>query len=140
MTRAAAMAVALCFSALAPAVAADQPPTPAPAMTPSPAVAPKGEFNDSCAMGLASGQVVKTDCSVNWTGARRQGLLLLYGSLERGLPQEPRREHPEGEGVLRRTRQYGYHSGQRPRRVSRQPQAARQGASPRRTSTSGSQR
>jgi YHS domain-containing protein len=67
MTRAAAMAVALCFFALAPAVAADQPPTPAPAMTPSPAVAPKGEFNDSCAMGLASGQVVKTDCSVNWT-------------------------------------------------------------------------
>ena len=67
MTRAAAMAVALCFSVLAPAVAADQPPTPAPAMTPSPAAAPKGEFDDSCAMGLASGQVVKTDCSVNWT-------------------------------------------------------------------------
>ena len=68
MTRAAAMAVALCFSALAPAVAADQPPTPAPAMTHSPA-APKGEFDDSCAMGLASGQVVKTDCSVNWAGS-----------------------------------------------------------------------
>ena len=65
MTRAAAMAVALCLSALAPAVAADQPPTPAPAM--SPPSAPKGEFNDSCTMGLASGQVVKTDCSVNWT-------------------------------------------------------------------------
>ena len=31
------------------------------------AAAPKGEFDDSCAMGLASGQVVKTDCSVNWT-------------------------------------------------------------------------
>jgi YHS domain-containing protein len=28
-----------------------------------------GEFDDSCAMGLASGQKVKTDCSVNWTGA-----------------------------------------------------------------------
>jgi YHS domain-containing protein len=67
MTRAAAMAVALCFSALAPAMAADQPPTPAPAMTPTPAATPKGEFDDSCAMGLASGQVVKTDCSVNWT-------------------------------------------------------------------------
>lgn len=26
-----------------------------------------GEFDDSCAMGLASGQTVKTDCSVNWT-------------------------------------------------------------------------
>ena len=104
MTRAAAMAVALCLSALAPALAADQPPTPAPAMPPS---APKGEFNDSCAMGLASGQVVKTDCSVNWTDARRQGLLLLYGSLESDLPQGPGREHPEGEGVLRRTGQYG---------------------------------
>ena len=67
MTRAAAMAVALCFSALAPALAADQAPTPAPAMPPSPAAAAKGEFDDSCAMGLASGQLVKTDCSVNWT-------------------------------------------------------------------------
>jgi YHS domain-containing protein len=67
MTRAAAMAAAMCFSTLAPALAADQPPTPAPAMTPLPAAAPKGEFDDSCAMGLASGQVVKTDCSVNWT-------------------------------------------------------------------------
>ena len=28
-----------------------------------------GEFDDSCAMGLASGQKVKTDCSVNWTNA-----------------------------------------------------------------------
>ncbi len=26
-----------------------------------------GEFDDSCAMGLADGQMVKTDCSVNWT-------------------------------------------------------------------------
>src|SRR5262245_21442859 len=26
-----------------------------------------GEFDDQCAMGLASGQTVKTDCSVNWT-------------------------------------------------------------------------
>jgi len=52
MTRAAAMAVALCFSASAPAVAADQPPTPAPAMSPAPV---KGEFDDQCAMGLASG-------------------------------------------------------------------------------------
>jgi len=67
MTRAAAIAVALCCFASAPSIAADQSPTTAPAMTPSPAAAPKGEFNDSCAMGLASGQVVKTDCSVNWT-------------------------------------------------------------------------
>ena len=27
----------------------------------------KGEFDDSCAMGLADGQMVNTDCSVNWT-------------------------------------------------------------------------
>ena len=27
----------------------------------------KGEFDDQCTMGLASGQTVKTDCSVNWT-------------------------------------------------------------------------
>jgi YHS domain-containing protein len=26
-----------------------------------------GEFDDSCAMGLAEGQTVKTDCSINWT-------------------------------------------------------------------------
>src|SRR5262245_12244168 len=26
-----------------------------------------GEFDDQCTMGLASGQSVKTDCSVNWT-------------------------------------------------------------------------
>ena len=64
---AAAMTVALCFGALAPAMAADQPLTPAPVMTPTPAAAAKSEFDDSCAMGLASGQLVKTNCSVNWT-------------------------------------------------------------------------
>ena len=32
-----------------------------------PSDAAEGEFDDSCAMGLASGQTVKTDCSVNWT-------------------------------------------------------------------------
>ena len=64
---AAAMTVALCFGALAPAMAADQPLTPAPVMTPTPAAAAKSESDDSCAMGLASGQLVKTNCSVNWT-------------------------------------------------------------------------
>ena len=64
---AAAMTVALCFGALAPAMAADQPLTPAPVMTPTPAAAAKSQFDDSCAMGLASGQLVKTNCSVNWT-------------------------------------------------------------------------
>ena len=64
VARAAAMATALCFGfGLTSVVAADQTQTPSPAMTP----APKGEFDNSCAMGLASGQVVKTDCSVNWT-------------------------------------------------------------------------
>jgi YHS domain-containing protein len=49
-------------------MAADQPPTNTPAMTPAPAAGPpKGEFDNSCTMGLASGQVVKTDCSINWT-------------------------------------------------------------------------
>ncbi|MBC8012674.1 MAG: hypothetical protein H7X74_01080, partial [Methyloceanibacter sp.] len=71
IARAAVMAVALCFgAALAPAIAADEPPMPAPATTPTPpAAAPKSEFDNSCTMGLASGQVVKTDCSVNWTAA-----------------------------------------------------------------------
>jgi hypothetical protein len=32
-----------------------------------PASAAEGEFDDQCTMGLASGQTVKTDCSVNWT-------------------------------------------------------------------------
>jgi hypothetical protein len=65
VARAAAMAMALCLGfGLTSAVAGDQAQTPSPAMTP----APKGEFDNSCAMGLASGQVVKTDCSVNWTG------------------------------------------------------------------------
>jgi YHS domain-containing protein len=68
VARSTAVATALCFAAAAPLMAADQPPTNTPAMTPAPvAAAPKGEFDNSCAMGLASGQVVKTDCSVNWT-------------------------------------------------------------------------
>ena len=68
VARATAVAAALCFAAAAPLMAADQPPTNTPAMTPAPAAAPpKGEFDNSCAMGLASGQVVKTDCSINWT-------------------------------------------------------------------------
>ena len=55
MARAAAVAVALCCSALAPAVAADQPPTPAPAMTPSPAAAPKATPSDENVAPAASG-------------------------------------------------------------------------------------
>ena len=49
-------------------MAADQPPTNTPVITPAPAAAPaKGEFDNNSAMDLASGQAVKTDCSVNWT-------------------------------------------------------------------------
>ncbi|HEV3241890.1 MAG TPA: hypothetical protein VGY14_01345 [Methyloceanibacter sp.] len=66
-----AAALLLGLAAAAPAVAEDAatPTAPAaPAMTPVPAAAPaKGEFDNSCAMGLAEGQTVKTDCSVNWT-------------------------------------------------------------------------
>lgn len=47
--RAAVLAAALLFTAAQPAGAA------------------QGEFDDQCTMGLASGQTVKTDCSVNWT-------------------------------------------------------------------------
>jgi len=59
VARATAAAAALCLAVSAPATAGDQPPTSA-----SPA---KGEFDNSSAMDLASGQLVKTDCSVNWT-------------------------------------------------------------------------
>jgi YHS domain-containing protein len=61
----AAIAAALCLSIAAQAPAADQSPANQ-AATPAPV---KGEFDNSCAMGLASGQTVKTDCSVNWTDA-----------------------------------------------------------------------
>jgi YHS domain-containing protein len=70
VVRATAVAAALCFAAAAPVMAADQPPTNTPAMTPAPAATPtptKGEFDNSCTFGLTKGQVVKTDCSINWT-------------------------------------------------------------------------
>ncbi|MGC1180726.1 MAG: hypothetical protein WA884_17315 [Methyloceanibacter sp.] len=63
-----AAALLLGLATVGPAAAEDAATSAAPAMTPAPAAAPaKGEFDNSCAMGLASGQVVKTDCSVNWT-------------------------------------------------------------------------
>src|SRR6202162_2542841 len=64
IARATAIVVALCFDTAAFAVAAAEPSTSAPIATPAPA---KGEFDNNSAMDLASGQVVKTDCSVNWT-------------------------------------------------------------------------
>jgi YHS domain-containing protein len=86
MTRApilSAVAVALLLGlAIAGPAAAEDAATPAtpatpaaPAMTPAPmtpapaatATPVKGEFDNSCTMGLAEGQTVKTDCSVNWT-------------------------------------------------------------------------
>jgi YHS domain-containing protein len=47
-----AIAVAFCCLAVGSARAED---------------AAKGEFDNACVMGLASGQTVKTDCSINWT-------------------------------------------------------------------------
>jgi YHS domain-containing protein len=60
-------AAALCFVVSASVMAAE-PKTNAPAMTPAPVAAPtNGEFANECAMSLASGQEVRTDCSVSWT-------------------------------------------------------------------------
>src|SRR6516162_10292000 len=69
---AAAAALLLGIAAVAPAAAEDAATSAtraAPATTPAPATAAptKGEFDNSCAMGLAEGQTVKTDCSINWT-------------------------------------------------------------------------
>ncbi|HEU0016938.1 MAG TPA: hypothetical protein VFQ31_01055, partial [Methyloceanibacter sp.] len=67
-----AAALLLGFAAV-PAAAEDAASSPAPSTTeatPAPSASPapaKGEFDNSCAMGLADGQTVKTDCSVNWT-------------------------------------------------------------------------
>ena len=140
MTRAAAIAAALCFSALVPALAADQPPTPAPAMTPSPAVAPKGEFDDSCAMGLASGQVVKTDCSVNWTAPDGKVYCFSTEASKEAFPQEPRRKHCRRRASFSWQKDNAATTPAKPPEEVRHPQAARQRASPRRTSINGSQR
>ena len=64
IARATAIVVALCFDTAAFAAAAAEPSTSAPVATPATA---KGEFDNNSAMDLASGQTVKTDCSVNWT-------------------------------------------------------------------------
>ena len=55
--RAAALAALLCLGTATFVFAAED-------MSPAPM---QGEFGDSCTMGLAEGQTVKTDCSVNWT-------------------------------------------------------------------------
>src|SRR5262245_51500559 len=62
LTRSAAIAAALFFGAAAEAQAAEQS-APNQSMTPAPA---QGEFDNMCTEGLASGQLAKTDCSVNW--------------------------------------------------------------------------
>ena len=109
MTYAAAMAVALCFSALAPAVAADQPPTPAPAMTSSPAAAPKGEFDDFSAMDLASGQVVKTDCSVNWTAPDGKIYCFSTEASKATFLKSPDKKHPvQEDGVWTQVPRYTF--------------------------------
>lgn len=53
------------FCSCLPAFAADTPGSP-PSSTASTPV--KGEFDNACALGISEGKVVKTDCSVNWTG------------------------------------------------------------------------
>ena len=67
---AAAAALLLSLAAMGPLAAEDAATPAAPAMTPAPSASPapaKGEFDNSCAMGLTEGQTIKTDCSVNWT-------------------------------------------------------------------------
>jgi YHS domain-containing protein len=73
LARSAAIAAALCISASFPARAADD----TPSMSPAPV---NGEFDDQCAMGLAEGQTVKTDCSVNW--ADSDGKVYCFSSEE----------------------------------------------------------
>src|SRR6185295_6585493 len=61
---AAAAALLLSLAAMGPLAAEDAATPAAPAMTPAPSASPapaKGEFDTSCAMGLADGQMVKTD-------------------------------------------------------------------------------
>ena len=63
-----AAALLLGLAAAGPGAAEDAATPATPATTPSATPAPvKGEFDNSCAMGLTEGQTVKTDCSVNWT-------------------------------------------------------------------------
>ncbi|MGC1344840.1 MAG: hypothetical protein WA863_01775, partial [Methyloceanibacter sp.] len=63
-----AAAPAVAEDAATPAAPAPSATPAAPAMTPAPAAAvpAKGEFDNSCTFGLTKGQVVKTDCSINW--------------------------------------------------------------------------
>ena len=58
LARSTAFAAALCLGGTTVAQAAGDSMSAAPT---------HGEFGDSCAMGLASGQNVSTDCSLNWT-------------------------------------------------------------------------
>ena len=59
LARSAGIAAALSFTLAAQVQAAEQ--SPANQSTPA-----KGEFDNMCTEGLASGQLAKTDCSVNW--------------------------------------------------------------------------
>ena len=69
LVRSVAFASLLGFTIGHEARAADNPSQAGQNMSPLPAASTQSEFGDSCTMGLASGQTVKTDCSVKWQGA-----------------------------------------------------------------------
>ena len=95
---AAAAALLLSLAAMGPLAAEDAATPAAPAMTPAPSAAPaKGEFDNSCAMGLADGQMVKTDCSINWTAPDGKVYCFSSDNIEGDLPQERRSQHQESE-------------------------------------------
>src|SRR5262245_987858 len=69
IARSTAVAMMLCFgrAGVAPAIgsetpAADMPPAPISSQSGS-----NGEFDNNSALELGSGQIIKTDCSINWT-------------------------------------------------------------------------
>ena len=56
----------------------------------APAHAATGEFGDSCTMGLASGQTVKTDCSVSWTDAEGRAFCFSSESSKEQFLKDPK--------------------------------------------------
>ncbi len=69
-------------------------------MTALPASA--AEFDDSCAMGLASGQMAKTDCSVNWTDTDGKVYCFSAEASKEAFLKNPEENLEEGARVPRR--------------------------------------